>query len=82
MSLLHAHAMILAEAWPPCGTAMWAVLDLIAGTWSKPASSTKQNQDHVVPLSAPARQLLAEITSRQKDKEFVFRVAATTMIPK
>ena len=32
-----------------------------AGIWSKPASSTKQKQDHVVPLSAPARQLLSEI---------------------
>ena len=29
--------------------------------WSKPASTTKQKADHVVPLSAPAQQLLAAI---------------------
>jgi integrase len=39
----------------------WADLDLAAGIWSKPASSTKQKQAHVVPLSAPARQLLSTI---------------------
>ena len=39
------------------------------GTWSKPASTTKQKSDHVVPLSAPARQLLAEI---QREGEYVF----------
>src|SRR5262249_56806607 len=38
----------------------WEHLDLTAGTWSKPPSSTKQNEAHIVPLSAPARQLLAE----------------------
>ena len=43
----------------------WADLDLTAGTWSKPASSTKQDRAHEVPLSAPARQLLAEIRDRQ-----------------
>jgi integrase len=53
-------------------SARWADLDLVAGTWSKPASSTKQNQDHVVPLSAPARQLFAEIYKQTKGKEFVF----------
>jgi integrase len=31
------------------------------GIWTKPASATKQKADHVVPLSAPAQQLLAEI---------------------
>jgi integrase len=47
----------------------WADLELskkdkdgnFIGTWSKPASSTKQNEDHEVPLSAPARMLLTEI---------------------
>ena len=42
--------------------ARWADLDLTAGTWIKPGSSTKQRTDHVSPLSAPARQLLAEHT--------------------
>jgi integrase len=31
------------------------------GTWTKLASGTKQKADHVVPLSAPAQQLLVEI---------------------
>lgn len=34
-------------------------------TWSKPASMTKQKADHVVPLSAPAAQLLDEIRKQQ-----------------
>lgn len=39
----------------------WAQLDLKQGIWTKPASTTKQNAEHRVPLSAPARQLLADI---------------------
>lgn len=39
----------------------WADLDLAEGKWSKPPSSTKTNIAHEVPLSAPARALLAEI---------------------
>ena len=54
----------------------WADLDLAAGLWSKPASSTKQGTAHEVPLSAPARQLLAEIRDglgkRRELPEFVF----------
>ena len=37
----------------------WADIDLGEGIWSKPGSTTKQKTDHVVPLSAPVRQLLA-----------------------
>jgi integrase len=37
----------------------WA--DISDGTWTKPGSTTKQKTDHVVPLSAPAQQLLSEI---------------------
>jgi integrase len=33
--------------------------------WTKPASTTKQKADHIVPLSAPAQQLLAGIRERQ-----------------
>jgi integrase len=44
--------------------ARWADLDLSTGVWSKPGSTTKQRTDHVVPLSAPARQLLADIAER------------------
>jgi integrase len=49
--------------------ARWRNFDLEAGTWNKPGSTTKQRTDHVVPLSAPARQLLA---ARARESEFVF----------
>jgi integrase len=55
----------------------WADIDIGAGTWSKPPSSTKQKEWHEVPLSAPARQLLAGIhdafiAKRQQLPEYVF----------
>jgi integrase len=46
----------------------WADLDLAAGKWTKPASTTKQKSEHEVPLSAPARQLLNEIRDAQAAK--------------
>jgi integrase len=46
-------------------SARWADIDLPAGIWTKPGSTTKQKTDHVAPLSAPARQLLSEIRARQ-----------------
>ena len=46
----------------------WADIDLSEGIWSKPASSTKQAEDHIVPLSGPVRQLLAEIAAQQTGK--------------
>src|SRR5262249_50601500 len=47
--------------------------DVEDGTWSKPASSTKQKEPHEVPLSAPAQQLLADIRKRQRPRtDFVF----------
>jgi integrase len=50
----------------------WA--DIEDGTWTKPGSTTKQKTDHVVPLSAPARQLLSEIQAARGHQigEFVF----------
>jgi len=39
----------------------WGALDLGAGIWTKLGSTTKQKTDHVVPLSAPARQLLSKM---------------------
>jgi integrase len=50
----------------------WADLDLGKGIWSKPAASTKQNQDHVVPLSAPVRQLLLKIHDQGVTGAYVF----------
>jgi integrase len=41
--------------------ARWEQFDLTKGTWTRPAATTKTNKLHHVPLSAPARQLLAQI---------------------
>jgi integrase len=50
-------------------SATWDQFDLTAGTWTKPAAATKQKAEHHVPLSAPARQLLAQ---RSRTARFVF----------
>jgi integrase len=52
-------------------SATWDQFDLAAGIWTKPSSHTKQKREHRVPLSAPARQLLAEIRNGSKS-EYVF----------
>ena len=44
-----------------CMSARWGQFDLQAGVWTKSAMSTKQAKIHRVPLSGPARQLLAAI---------------------
>jgi integrase len=44
----------------------WADVDLSTGVWTKLGSTVKQETDHIVPLSAPARQLLAEIRAAQR----------------
>jgi integrase len=46
-----------------CGEALSATWDQFddVGVWTKPGATTKQKTDHVVPLSPPARQLLARI---------------------
>jgi len=51
--------------------ARWADIDLTAGVWTKPGSTTKQKTDHVAPLSAPARQLLADL-QRRTNSPWVF----------
>jgi integrase len=51
-------------------SARWANIDLETGIWTKPGATTKQRTDHVVPLNAPARQLLAE--RAQNNSEYVF----------
>lgn len=53
-------------------SARWADIDLAAGVWTKPGSTTKQKTLHRVPLSAPARQLLSEIHEKTGGGEFVF----------
>jgi integrase len=44
----------------------WGDVDLGVGNWSKPAHLTKTKKAATVPLSAPVRQLLAEIQEAQK----------------
>lgn len=41
--------------------ATWSQFDIAAGVWTKPASNTKQKREHRIPLSAPVRQLLADM---------------------
>jgi integrase len=53
-------------------SATWGQFDFGAGTWTKPGATTKQKTDHCLPLSAPARQLLAQIRERNKSAKFVF----------
>ena len=51
--------------------ARWADINLEKGEWIKPGHSTKQQVDHVVPLSKPARELLAK-RKRMATGEYVF----------
>jgi integrase len=56
-------------------TMRWGDIDMTTGIWSKPGATTKQKTDHVVPLNAPARELLSEIretANRRVLGEFVF----------
>jgi len=48
----------------------WVDIDLERGVWTKPGATTKQRTEHVVPLNAPARQLLAG--RRRGEGECVF----------
>jgi integrase len=53
-------------------SATWEQFDLEAGVWIKPSSHTKSKREHRVPLSAPARQLLADMRTeaqRRADKK-------------
>lgn len=52
----------------------WTDLDLAAGVWIKPSAHTKQKKAHRVPLSAPARQLLARIARTSSTYVFPARV--------
>src|SRR5262249_18117496 len=53
-------------------SATWSQFDFSVGTWTKPGATTKQKTDHCVPVSAPTRQLLAEIRERTKSTKFIF----------
>ena len=49
--------------------ARWDQFDLEAGRWTKPAATTKQDQEHEAPLNAPAIELLKGI---KQTSEYVF----------
>jgi integrase len=51
--------------------AKWADIDLSAGTWTKPASVTKQKREHIVPLSAPTLLLLSTM-QKAATGEYIF----------
>jgi integrase len=51
--------------------ARWDQIQIAAGIWTKPGSTTKQKTDHVVPLSAPAKKLLAKLR-QQTNGPWVF----------
>jgi integrase len=53
--------------------ATWDEFDLSRGIWTKPSAHTKQKREHVVPLSAPALALLAEMHKDAKANGFPSR---------
>jgi integrase len=55
----------------------WQDIDLAVGKWTKPAAVTKTGIDHDVPLSAPARQLLIDISEQQGHGVYVFPSATS-----
>jgi integrase len=52
-------------------SAAWTQFDLSNGTWTKPASNTKQRKLHHVPLSPPALELLVKLRERSTS-EYLF----------
>jgi integrase len=52
-------------------TATWDQFDLDRGIWAKPATATKQQRAHIVPLAAPALMLLQELHAQSCSK-FLF----------
>jgi integrase len=50
--------------------ARWSDFDLETGIWTKPGATTKQRTEHIVPLNAPARQLIAG--RERTDSEYLF----------
>src|SRR4051794_38411086 len=58
--------------------ARWEDIDLVAGKWSKPGSTTKQRTDHEVPLSAAAQQLSAGGRRLTNSPCWVFPADSTT----
>jgi integrase len=53
-------------------SATWDQFDLTAGVWTKPPASTKQRREHIVPLNAPARQLIARLQAQRGGSPWLF----------
>jgi integrase len=53
-------------------SAKWDQFDINGGTWTKPHSATKQAQEHQIPLSAPARELLVRLREHSVGSQWVF----------
>jgi integrase len=53
-------------------SATWDQFDLEAGVWVKPATNTKQNRTHRIPLSPPALGLLNQIRAEAEDSAYLF----------
>jgi integrase len=51
-------------------SAKWEQFEKKPGWWVKPPTSTKQKREHEIPLSAPARQLLASLPKLNDDWVF------------
>jgi integrase len=49
--------------------ACWDQFDLAAGLWTKPGATTKQKTEHRVPLSAPAKALIAGL---EREGDYLF----------
>jgi integrase len=47
--------------------AKWSDFDLDSGVWTKPASTTKQEKTHIIPLSDAARELLGKMRDEADD---------------
>jgi integrase len=52
--------------------ARWVDIDIEAGVWVKPGSTTKQRTTHRIPLSEAACRLLAEMRKQTDSSEWVF----------
>jgi integrase len=53
--------------------ATWDQFDLDEGVWAKPSSHTKQKKVHRIPLSAPARTLLADMQAASGRSSYLFQ---------
>ena len=61
--------------------ARWEEVDLEGGVWTIPAERMKSRREHRVPLSARAREILAEAKAHAPRSEWVFPSARRLVLP-